>query len=165
MKLRNLELRDAPLMLEWMHDKDMVKDLQADFRSKTVADCEAFIRASWEDTDNLNLAVTDETDTYMGTVSLKHIDRKLSSAEFAIAMRKAATGKGLACFGMSEIIRMGLEELGLCQIFWCVSGGNERAVRFYDKNGYLRVDADTLRVGDVNAMCSLPDLIYYAVNK
>lgn len=46
MRLRKLELKDAPLMLEWMHDETVVKDMQADFSSKTLEDCNHFILSS-----------------------------------------------------------------------------------------------------------------------
>ena len=38
MRLRNLELKDAPLMLEWMHDPDVVKDLCGNFLDKSLDD-------------------------------------------------------------------------------------------------------------------------------
>ena len=47
MKLRKLELKDASQMLEWMHDEDVIKNLQADFLSKTLKDCQEFIVSSW----------------------------------------------------------------------------------------------------------------------
>ena len=84
------------------------------------------------------MAIVDENDEYMGTVSLKHIDMELKMAEFAITVRKCAMGQGYSAFGMKEIIRIGREELGLDKIIWCVSNLNERAVRFYDKNGFKR---------------------------
>ena len=46
MRLRHLEEKDAPLMLEWMHDPDVVGKLKGNFLNKTLADAEAFIRAS-----------------------------------------------------------------------------------------------------------------------
>lgn len=142
MKLRKLELRDAALMLEWMHDKSVVEDLRTNFLTKTMEDCENFIRKSWEDEKNLNLAITDENDTYMGTVSLKNIREK--TAEFGITIRACAMGKGYSIKAMREILRRGFQEIGLQKIYWCVSPENKRAVRFYDKNGFIRVDADML---------------------
>lgn len=142
MKLRKLEIEDASFMLEWMHDKFVVSDMQANFAEKTIADCEAFIRASWSDTSNLHLAITDDGDTYMGTVSLKHITD--SSAEFAITIRKSAMGQGLSKLAMAEMLRIGLEDMNLEQIYWCVSPKNKRALRFYDKNSYHRVGFDKL---------------------
>lgn len=139
MKLRKLERKDAPLMLEWMHDKSVVENLAANFGAKQLEDCEAFIEASNKDEQNLNLAIVDDNDEYMGTVSLKHIDKENGNAEFAIAIRTCAMGQGYSQYGMAEIIRIGLEDMGLKEVYWCVSPSNKRAVRFYDKNGYIRV--------------------------
>ena len=46
MKLRDLELKDASFMLEWMHDESVVKNLRGNFRSKTIEDVKKFILAS-----------------------------------------------------------------------------------------------------------------------
>lgn len=142
MKIRKLELKDAPFMLEWMHDRSVVEDLRTNFLSKTIEDCECFIKNSWNDNDNWNMAIVNEEDTYMGTVSLKNI--KEASAEFGITVRTCAMGKGYSIWAMKEAMRVGIEEKGLEQIFWCVSPENKRAVRFYDKNKFERVDAGTL---------------------
>lgn len=136
MRLRKLKLEDAYLMYEWMHDTDVVKNMQTNFLKKTIEDCEEFIKNS-ENEENINLAIVDENDEYMGTVSLKHIINK--SAEFAITVRKKAMGAGFSIFGMKEIIRIGFEKYNLSEIYWCVSKKNVRALRFYDKNGYSRV--------------------------
>lgn len=142
--MRSLNVKDAQYMLEWMHDDSVVHDLQTDFSSKTLDDCIAFIEKSLNDKENINLAITDDKDEYMGTVSLKHIFN--GSAEFAIAVRKCAMGKGYSRFGMEEIIKKGFNELGVYKIYWCVSPLNVRAVRFYDKNGYVRVSPDLINV-------------------
>ncbi len=125
-------------MLQWMHDEKVVAHLSANFAAKTLADCESFIAYAQDAQDDLHLAVVDETDEYMGTVSLKHLDRSHKTAEFAITFRTQAQGKGYASFGMREILRFGLETMSLEAIYWCVSPANGRAVRFYDKNGYRR---------------------------
>ena len=36
MKLRKLEAKDAPFMLEWMHDEDVVRYMRRDFMSMTL---------------------------------------------------------------------------------------------------------------------------------
>lgn len=138
MKLRKLELKDAPFMYEWMHDKSVVEDLRTNFMIKTMEDCENFIKNSWNDKKNWNLAITDEADVYMGTISLKNIKKK--SAEFGITIRNCAMGKGYSIRAMKEVLKIGFEEMGLEKIFWCVSTENKRALRFYDKNGFERVD-------------------------
>lgn len=138
MKLRRLELKDAPLMLEWMHDDSVVNFMGANFAEKKLEDCENFVRYSQDCKSDLHLAIVDDNDEYMGTVSLKHINEELKMAEFAVTVRKCAMGQGYSIYGMKEIIRIGLEKIGLDKVLWCVSKLNERAVRFYDKNGYKR---------------------------
>lgn len=164
MRLRKLKAKDALLMLEWMHDESVVENLQANFKAKTLADCEAFILACVDTTENLHLAIVDETDEYMGTVSLKHIRRDRRDAEFAITIRACAMGKGVSAYGMAEIIRVGLEEMGLDTVYWCVASENKRAVRFYDKNGYARVSVSALEpVGYTPEQ--IKSYIWYAVKK
>ena len=137
MYLRKLELKDAPLMLAWMHDRNVTSNLRTDFASKTLQDAESFISSSWDDKNNLNLAIASDEDEYMGTVSLKHIEE--GSAEFAITVRAEAMGRGYSWFGMESIIEKAFEELGLETVYWCVSRDNKRAVRFYDKHNFHEV--------------------------
>lgn len=160
MQLRALQEKDAPLMLEWMHDPSVVKDLQANFAAKTLDDCLGFIRYSQAATEDIHLAITDDSDEYMGTVSLKHIHN--GAAEFAITIRAGAMGKGYSAYGMAEIIRRGFREYGLDRIYWCVSPKNARAVRFYDKHNYPRVSVETLDTpGYTPEQCNA--YIWYAV--
>jgi len=126
-------------MLEWMHDKDVVKDLRKDFGSRTIRDCEYFIRESNNIKESLHLAIVNDNDEYMGTVSLKHITEK--TAEFGITIRSCAMGKGYSRFGMDAILAKGFIELGLKEIYWCVDPNNKRALRFYKKNTYQCCDA------------------------
>lgn len=138
MKLRKLELKDAELMLEWMHDDSVVEHLQANFKEKTLEDCKKFIIDSRDSLEQLHLAIVDNEDNYMGTVSLKNIED--NKAEFAITIRKIAMGKGYSKYGMKEIIKFGFEKLNLDKIFWSVDPINVRAVRFYDKNEYKKIN-------------------------
>ena len=136
-----LEKKDASKMLEWMHDENVVRYLQGRFGDKQIADCEKFIESSWDDPINLHMAIVNDIDIYMGTVSLKHISTKNKEAEFAIALRTCAMGKGYAQYAMKQILQRGIDEFKLDRIYWCVSPQNKRAVRFYDKNNYQRMSA------------------------
>ena len=145
MNLRKLKQKDAPFMLEWMHDETIIENMKTNFASKTIEDCKAFIKMAQDYSSDLHLAITDDKDIYMGTVSLKHI--KDGVAEFAIAVRKSAMGQGYSKFAMTEIIKIGFNKLKLNMIYWCVSPDNKRAIRFYDKEGYNRVNGDLLCIG------------------
>lgn len=139
MYLRKLEVKDADLMLEWMHDEEVINKLKGNFLSKTKADVLNFIENSIDTTYNLHLAICSENDEYMGTVSLKHIDRVKKSAEFAIAVRKKAMTRGYSWFGMEEIFKQAFNVIGLECVYWCVSKKNIRAVRFYEKHNFHEV--------------------------
>lgn len=137
MYLRQLKLKDAPLMLAWMHDKSVTRNLRANFASKTLQDTKNFINHSLEDTCNLHLAIASDEDEYMGTVSLKNIEE--DSAEFGITVRTEAMGRGYSWYGMEAILDKAFNELGLVSVYWCVSRNNTRAVRFYDKHNFHEV--------------------------
>lgn len=143
-KLRKLKHSDALRMLEWMHDPEVVDKLRADFYSKTLKDCYAFIDNS-RDAKNLHLAISDDNDSYLGTVSLKNMSN--DSAEFAIAICRDVMGTGCAIAAMRKILDMGFSEYGLHNIYWCVARDNKRAIRFYDKNGFKRIDTHV--IGDI----------------
>lgn len=162
MYLRKLKTEDAPLMLEWMHDPGVVKDLHTNFASKTLADAEAFIRNSLEENSgNRHYAIASDADEYMGTVSLKEI--RDGTAEFGITVRTAAMGHGYSWFGMEEILRIAFGELNLDCVYWCVSARNNRAVRFYDKHNFHRV-ADVPE-NLLERYRDVTDLIWYSVLK
>lgn len=136
MYLRKLELKDAPLMLSWMHDESVVEKLHTNFASKTLQDCEDFIRYAQDMTTDIHFAIASDEDEYMGTVSLKHIDRETLSAEFAITVRKESMGRGYSWYGMETIIEKAFSEFNLESVYWCVSRKNQRAIRFYDKHNF-----------------------------
>ena len=161
MHLRRLELKDAPLMLEWMHDTSVVGLLRTDFASKTIEDCEQFIKNSLEDSKDLHLAIASDEDEYMGTVSLRDIEN--GSAEFAITVRTKAMSRGYSWFGMEAILKKAFDELNLDCVYWCVSRKNTRAVRFYDKHNFheaLDIPSEVLKRYE-----GMDDLKWYSVLK
>ena len=161
MKLRKLKMKDAPFMLEWMHDEDVVRNMKANFMKKTLDDCEKFIKNS-EISNFYHRAIVNDQDEYMGTVSLKNIDRIRQCAEFAITIRKSAMGKGYSAYGMQEIISEGFELLHLKYIYWYVRKENMRAIKFYEKMGYKHLGRDTLKkLGIQNREIEDKDLIWY----
>ena len=136
-------MKDAPLMLEWM--RTVPHFFRDDFSGKTIDDCIRFISESQDETESIHLAIVDDHDEYMGTVSLKHIRRNI--AEFAIALRSCAMGMGYASFGMKEITDYGYRNRNIVTVYWCVDPKNRRAVRFYQKQGYQPCDAPDQTLG------------------
>ena len=131
-------MKDAPFMLEWIHDDAIVHCLRKDFAAKTIQDCREFIFRAADESESIHLAIVNDKDEYMGTVSLKHI--RQNTAEFAIVLRGCAMGRGYASFAMKEIFDYGYRVRRINFIYWCTDPENRRSVRFYEKCGFQRCD-------------------------
>lgn len=124
-------------MLEWMHDEDVISGLQPElFRNKTIEDCKNFIMTCQDQTKNCHMAVVDEKDEYLGTISLKLIDSEYKDSEFAIVLRSSAQGKGYASKAMKEIMNIAFEKYNLEEVYWNVLRNNETAIKLYRRCGY-----------------------------
>ncbi len=137
MKLRKLELKDMPGMLEWMHDEDINQYFQADFGHISEEAVRDFIINAQNDESNYNFAIIDSHDDYLGTISLKHVDREAKNAEYAISTGKKAHGTGCAKIATDEILKYAFEELKLERVYLNVLSKNIRANKFYQKYGFI----------------------------
>lgn len=157
--LRKLEEKDAPFMLEWMHDDTINCNFQYPFGEMTMEKVKAFIGNSFDE-ENMHFAIVDENDEYLGTISLKNISNKNKNAEYAIVTRKKAQGTGVAKVATKEIRRYAFEELGLHKVYLNVLQENERAIRFYEKCGFVKegISIDAIRIKD-----DYKNLIWYAI--
>ena len=160
--LRKLEKKDISYMLEWMHDENVVHNLRTNFNAKTCSDCERFIEQAISE-NCIHMAITDETDEYMGTVSLKNI--RNAHAEFAITIRTKSMGKGYAKVAMDEIIRIAFEQYKLEYVYWCVDKNNIRARKFYEKNMFSECDYKKIGVIEGYSDKEKQEYIWYKVNK
>ena len=140
MKLRKLEEKDADGMLEWMQDPEMQKGFRFNGEEKSREDVLSFIRnANIElvDGKDIHYAVSDENDEYLGTISLKNVDLVNKKAEYAISLRRMAQGKGIATEATHEILKMAFEQYDLQRVYLNVLSDNQRAIRLYEKCGFV----------------------------
>jgi len=144
--LRTLMNKDAEPMLQWMHNPDVQKSFGKDFSSMKLENCLNFIENSkHHDSDDLNMAISTEDDVYAGTVSLKHIDHKTKSAEFAIVIHPDFQGNGVALQAMEQIAKIGFKVMGLQCIYLSVKKSNIVANDLYKKFGCKEIDEKYLR--------------------
>lgn len=139
--LRALQEKDAPLMLEWMHDSEIQKGFKKDMLCASLNDTRNFcigskIPESLSQGDNLHFAIVDDSDEYLGTISLKSIDLDSKSAEYAIATRKKAHGKGVAYVATGLILKKAFCEYGLHRVYLNVFADNESAIKLYKRCGF-----------------------------
>lgn len=168
MKLRNLEIKDAIHMLEWMHDENVLVGLQRKkFINKTIDDCKIFINNTKKDKYNVNLAIVDENDIYMGTVSLKNLNYIRKDAEFAITIRTCAMGKGFGVFAMKEIMKYAFNVLNLESVYWNVLSDNIRAINLYNKLGFKQISEvnEEILLEHKDLLNTNKKFLWYIVNK
>lgn len=163
MRLRDLKLEDAPLMLEWMHDPVVTEKMRGSFSDKTLADAEDFIKASCDKTEEIHLAISSDEDEYMGTVSLRNVDKKNQYAEFAVVVRQKAMAKGYAWYALEEMLNKAFDEYGLESVYWRVSRENEKAIRFFDKHNMHEVIEMPAEI--YMRYADMPNLKWYSVLK
>lgn len=135
MKLRPLEKKDVPGMLEWMHDEESLEFFRFDTVHTTEEQACLFVDGSFSVTDR-HYAIVDDDDSYLGTISLKNINLDKKSAEYAIVLRKSARGTGVAQCATKELLGIAFHEIGLTVVYLNVYVENLRAVNFYRKMGF-----------------------------
>lgn len=139
--LREIKEADAPYMIEWMHDKEIQKFFKRNMIDTSIDDVIMFcknakIPEEISNGDNLHFAITDETNEYLGTISLKNLDLDNLSAEYAISTRKKAQGKGIAFQATKLILQKAFFEYKLHRVYLNVLSNNEGAIRLYKKVGF-----------------------------
>jgi len=140
MNLRKLEEKDVNGMLEWMHDPDININFRFDAESMTEEKALNFIAKANKDYDEgtaYNFAIADESDEYLGTISLKDINNTDKTAEYAISLRKKAQGKGVAVKATKKVLEYAFETLNLNKVYLNVLSYNTRAINLYEKCGFI----------------------------
>ncbi|MDE7273226.1 MAG: GNAT family N-acetyltransferase [Lachnospiraceae bacterium] len=133
--IRRLEEKDAPFMLEWMHDRTINCWFRYPFADLTLEKAKFFIKYSFDE-ENQHFAITDDKDEYLGTISLKKISEKDHNAEFVIVTRKKAQDTGLVERAATRIINYAFKELGLHRIYLKVLSDNITARKLYENCGF-----------------------------
>lgn len=140
MKLRRLKESDAQGMLEWMSDPQIQQWFRFQAGQKNMDNVLEFIRNAKiqpMEGGSIHYAVANETDEYLGTVSLKNINLKDANAEFAISLRVSAQGKGIGILATKAVLERAFEEICLERVYLNVLSENEKAIRLYKKVGFI----------------------------
>lgn len=136
MQLRRHDIKDIPLINEWIRDAELANQYWGRSKSPSVTKAEDLIGE--ENTyDSQHFAIVSDLDEYMGTVSLNHIVN--GSAELRIVVRENAMRRGYAWYGIEEVLRYAFDREKLDSIYWCVKKGNERAMKFCQKHNFHQI--------------------------
>ncbi len=134
--LRLLMEKDAERMLEWLHNDDIIRYLRFEGKNTTFESVIHFIQKAQNEMENLHYAIVDIKDEYLGTISLKKIDKEKKSAEYAICLHPNAVGTGTAKTATQHILDIAFNKLNLENVYLNVLDENKRAIQFYEKFGF-----------------------------
>lgn len=136
MQLRKLVNKDVCDILDWMKDPQVNCYFRFNPDNITKESIEEFVEKSNNDSQNIHLAIVDEKDSYLGTISLKNIDYSNSNAEYAIVVKKEASGLGVGEWATKAILNIAFIEMKLNKVYLNVLADNIRAQRLYEKVGF-----------------------------
>lgn len=134
-RLRKLSEKDIPGMMEWMHDPDINQWFRFNAGAMTEERVRKFIAGSFTEKTR-HYAIVNESDEYLGTISLEEIDEENCHALYAISTRKCARGSGAALEATRILLDIAFHELKLERVYLNVLADNIRAKRFYEKAGF-----------------------------
>jgi diamine N-acetyltransferase len=140
MIIRPFEKSDVDGMLDWMHDPNVNRFFRFNAAAATKESVIQFIneaeKAASNNTD-YHFAIAKDDGEYIGTVSLKHIDKTKNDAEYAIAIRSAFHHQGAGQFATKAILAFAFEKLNLESVYLNVLSDNTNAKALYEKIGFV----------------------------
>ncbi|MEV6103765.1 GNAT family protein [Streptomyces sp. NPDC051940] len=133
-----IEARHAPEFLAMGDDPDLFRLTGSHIRH----DAETIHRwcaSRAGQPDRLDLAVEDRgTGDFLGELALLRVDPHNESAAFRIALREDRCGKGIGSEAIGLVLGHAFGEVGLHRVWLEVFAFNHRAIRAYEKAGFVR---------------------------
>lgn len=137
MQLRKLQSKDAPFIVEWMQDSKVNRFFRFNPKAVSLQTVLSFIESAQDTSLHMHLACVNDSDEYLGTISLKNIDTQNKTGEYAISFHPKSQGTGAARWATQEIIRKAFTECMLERVYLDVLEENSHAYHFYEKQGFV----------------------------
>jgi RimJ/RimL family protein N-acetyltransferase len=139
-RLRAYEKSDADAMLRWASDEDVVRWHGPPDWPASRAQAERYIeRITAADSADKAFAIETLDGALVGDCGLRKIDWKSRKAEFFITIgEKQFWDKGLATETLGLVNRLAFDKMNLNRLWLTVLVDNPRAVRCYEKCGFVR---------------------------
>ncbi len=137
--LRPMTYEDTDLIVKWRNQDEVRKNFI--YQELFTRDShENWIRTMVEPGKVVQMVICEEgTDTPFGSVYIRDIDHVHHKGEYGIFIgENDARGRGVGTAAAKLMLRYGFEELSLHKIFLRVFADNLRAIRSYEKAGFVQ---------------------------
>jgi [ribosomal protein S5]-alanine N-acetyltransferase len=136
--LRPLEVEDAPLLATYINDPEVTETLMVHRPMNRQCEEEFIKKAAAGDAVILGITLKSD-DRLIGAIDLRPADPRECKAELGIGIgAKEEWNKGYGSEALILILRHGFETLNLNRISLRVYEYNARAIRAYEKTGFIR---------------------------
>jgi len=142
LRLRAMTRADLPLFVNWLNDPEVIKGLMH-YVPISLEDEEAWYesmrkRPREEHPLMIEVCTTDDWEP-IGNCSLMDIDWRVRQAEFGIVIgAKQHWNRGFGTSALKLLLQHGFHTLNLNRIYLRVHATNPRAIRSYEKAGFIR---------------------------
>ena len=144
MSKRSIRLRpvldeDSSVLFEWINDRDLVV-FNSPYRPVSEAEHRAWFESLGERVDRVFFIIEDvETSSAIGSCQLLNIHPLHQTAELQIRIgRQNFQNAGAGSDAVRQLVTFGFKKLNLRRIALQVFATNDRAIRVYEKNGFVR---------------------------
>tara|TARA_B100000405_G_C16546183_1_gene360372 strand:- start:50 stop:607 length:558 start_codon:yes stop_codon:yes gene_type:complete len=137
--LRAFRQSDLEAYKTWLDNEEVTHFLEMGARPTRETDCEAFFRMTETSEDAIVFAITEaESDTPVGTCGLYLIQWICRRAQLNILVGKPSVwDKGYGSEAVSLLLKYGFHKLNLNSIQLGVNADNTRAIKSYEKSGFV----------------------------
>ena len=137
--LRALERSDAPVVLPWFNDSDILRFTRR-YRPMNAQAEERYIEQVTQSEENVVLLVVRrEDDRPIGVTSFHQMNVKNRNAVWGIIVGdKTSWGRGYGTEATALMMRYGFETLNLHRVTLHVFADNPRAIHVYEKLGFKK---------------------------
>jgi [ribosomal protein S5]-alanine N-acetyltransferase len=137
--LRPLEKADAPLIVPWFNDQEVIRTLLR-YRPLTLREEEEYLDQVTRNEGNVILGIVlRETDRLIGATGLHKIDFRNRHSCFGILIgEKTEWGKGYGTEATGLVVRYAFETLNLNRVWLQAFEYNPSGLRAYEKVGFRR---------------------------
>lgn len=137
-RLRPVEERDLPHFVQWLKDRELARWLEHLESAPTLEEEYEWWHDKRSDPDSVLWAIDSPEGCLIGTIELR-LTMRAERAEMGVAIHdKTQWGKGLGTDAVRLVVDYAFDELNLNRVGLTTDEENARAIRCYEKVGFVR---------------------------
>lgn len=139
-ELRGLRRADIDVYRSWLENAEATHFMESGWRPVPDSEMEAIYKASVESGDTVVFVIADRSsDLPVGVCGLYAINWICRRAEFRILIGDTGShGRGFGTEAARLVLKYAFDKLNLETVYLGVNSENQRAIRSYEKAGFIR---------------------------